>query len=138
MTAFFFLFRRRDMVDEKNSRRTDDVDHRLIKEFKKGSTDAMTKIVERYEESLYNFGLRMCGHVQDAEDIMQDTFMGALKGLHTFREETKPIKHAKKQEHVEESSEKEVQKKLDKPIDRNGVAPADVSIERIFYCGQKK
>lgn len=77
------------MVDEKNNRRTDDFDHRLIEEFKKGSTDAMTKIVERYEESLYNFGLRMCGHVQDAEDIMQDTFMGALKGLHTFREETK-------------------------------------------------
>ncbi|MBW2990718.1 hypothetical protein KY348_03370 [Candidatus Woesearchaeota archaeon] len=56
----------------------------------------------------------------------------------TFREESKPIKHVKKhQEHVEESSGKEVQKKLEKPIDRTGVAPADVSIEKIFYCGNK-
>jgi hypothetical protein len=39
--------------------------------------------------------------------------------------------------HVEESSEKEVQKRLDKPIDRNGVAPADVAVDNIFYCGDK-
>jgi hypothetical protein len=41
--------------------------------------------------------------------------------------------------HVEESStrEREASKKLDKPIDRNGVAPADVSIQKIFYCGNK-
>jgi RNA polymerase sigma-70 factor (ECF subfamily) len=77
------------MFDDKNNRRTDDIDHRLITEFKDGSPDAMTKIVERYEKSLFSFGLRMCGHVQDAEDIMQETFMSALKGLHTFREETK-------------------------------------------------
>jgi hypothetical protein len=44
------------------------------------------------------------------------------------------------QEHVEESStrEKEAPKKLDKPIDRNGVAPADVSIEKMFYFGNKR
>lgn len=77
------------MFDDRDNRRTDEFDHRLIMAFKEGSLDAMTKIVERYEESLYNFGLRMCGQVQDAEDIMQDTFMNALKGLHTFREETK-------------------------------------------------
>ena len=28
--------------------------------------------------------------------------------------------------------------KLDKPIDRNGVAPADVNIEKMFYFGNKK
>jgi len=41
--------------------------------------------------------------------------------------------------HVEESStrEREASNKLDKPIDRNGVAPADVSIQKIFYCGNK-
>lgn len=40
--------------------------------------------------------------------------------------------------HVEESSAREKEfKKLDKPIDRNGVAPATVSIDKIFYCGNK-
>jgi hypothetical protein len=40
--------------------------------------------------------------------------------------------------HVSESSSREKEfKKLDKPIDRNGVAPASVSIDKIFYCGNK-
>jgi hypothetical protein len=30
------------------------------------------------------------------------------------------------------------ERRLDKPIDRNGVAPADVSIEKIFYFGNKR
>jgi hypothetical protein len=29
------------------------------------------------------------------------------------------------------------ERKLDQPIDRNGVAPADVSIGKIFYCGNR-
>jgi RNA polymerase sigma-70 factor (ECF subfamily) len=72
-----------------NLLKTDDTDHRLITQFKKGSVEAMEKIVKRYEESLFNFGLRMCGQMQDAEDIMQDTFLNAFKGLENFREETK-------------------------------------------------
>ena len=39
--------------------------------------------------------------------------------------------------HVEESSAREKERKLDKPIDRNGVAPASVAIDKIFYCGNK-
>jgi hypothetical protein len=30
------------------------------------------------------------------------------------------------------------ERRLDKPIDRNGVAPADVSIEKMFYFGNKR
>jgi RNA polymerase sigma-70 factor (ECF subfamily) len=69
--------------------KTDATDHQLISGFKKGSSEAMEKIVERYQESIFNFGLRMCGHMQDAEDIMQDTFLNAFRALHSFREETK-------------------------------------------------
>nr|MCK4929547.1 hypothetical protein [Nanoarchaeota archaeon] len=54
----------------------------------------------------------------------------------SFREESKPSK--KDSRHVEESSaEEKVQKKLDQPIDASGIAPADVAIEKIFYCGKK-
>lgn len=42
------------------------------------------------------------------------------------------------QERDEESSSREKEKKLAKPIDRNGVAPADVSIEKMFYFGNKR
>lgn len=64
-------------------------DHQLITDFKAGSTEAMETIVERYENQVFTFGLRMCGHVQDAEDIVQETFLNAFRYLDGFREETK-------------------------------------------------
>lgn len=72
-----------------NNRRTDDTDHGLIAKFKKGSMDAMEKIVERYEQALFSFGMKMCGQREDAEDVAQDTFLNAFKSLHRFREEAK-------------------------------------------------
>ncbi len=72
-----------------NTIATEAIDHRLISEFKAGSMDAMEKIVERYEERIFTFGLKMCGHLQDAEDIAQETFLNAFRYLKDFREETK-------------------------------------------------
>jgi RNA polymerase sigma-70 factor, ECF subfamily len=63
-------------------------EHRLIESFKQGNPEAMEEIISRYEEPLYNFGLRMCGHKQDAEDIIQDTFLSAFLYLDSFREES--------------------------------------------------
>lgn len=63
-------------------------EHRLIERFKQGDADAMEEIISRYEDALYNFGLRMCGQKQDAEDIIQDTFLSAFRYLESFREET--------------------------------------------------
>jgi len=71
-----------------NEPATESIDHRLISEFKAGSMEAMEKIVERYEERIFTFGLKMCGHLQDAEDIVQETFLNAFKYLKDFREET--------------------------------------------------
>ncbi len=72
-----------------NKTATDPTDHDLISEFKAGSMEAMEKIVERYEERIFTFGLKMCGHLQDAEDIAQETFLNAFRYLKDFREETK-------------------------------------------------
>jgi len=49
----------------------------------------MEAIVDRYENRIFTFGLKMCGQLQDAEDITQDTFLNAFKYLNGFREETK-------------------------------------------------
>ena len=68
---------------------SDSTDHDLISEFKSGSMDAMEKIVGRYEDRIFTFGLKMCGHLQDAEDIAQETFLNAFRYLKDFREETK-------------------------------------------------
>ena len=58
---------------------TNATDHHLITQFKAGSMDAMEKIVERYENRIFTFGLKMCGHIQDAEDIVQETFINAFR-----------------------------------------------------------
>ncbi|MBL7204437.1 MAG: RNA polymerase sigma factor [Desulfobacteraceae bacterium] len=64
-------------------------DNHLIAEFKSGSMEAMEKIVGRYEDRIFTFGLKMCGHLQDAEDIAQETFLNAFRYLKDFRGETK-------------------------------------------------
>ena len=66
-------------------------DHKLIADFKAGSMDAMDRIVERYENRLFSFGRRMCGNNEDAEDIVQDTFLSAFRYLNDFRGEAKLI-----------------------------------------------
>ena len=72
---------------------TNITDHELITQFKEGSKEvsmeAMEAIVDRYENRIFTFGLKMCGQLQDAEDITQDTFLNAFKYLNGFREETK-------------------------------------------------
>ena len=68
---------------------TDMTDHDLITQFKEGSMEAMEAIVDRYENRIFTFGLKMCGQLQDAEDITQDTFLNAFRYLNSFREETK-------------------------------------------------
>ena len=64
-------------------------DHHLIAEFKAGSMEAMEKIVGLYEDRIFTFGLKMCGHLQDAEDVAQETFLNAFRYLKDFRGETK-------------------------------------------------
>jgi len=72
-----------------NERATTDDEHRLLERFRQGDPKAMNDLVNQYEQRLYNFGLRMCGQKEDAEDIIQDTFLSAFRYLDSFREETR-------------------------------------------------
>jgi len=72
-----------------NERATTDDEHRLLERFRQGDPEAMNDLVNQYEQRLYNFGLRMCGQKEDAEDIIQDTFLSAFRYLDSFREETR-------------------------------------------------
>jgi RNA polymerase sigma-70 factor (ECF subfamily) len=49
----------------------------------------MEALVDRYAGAIFNFGLKMCGHVQDAEDVSQETLLNAFRYLDGFRGETK-------------------------------------------------
>jgi len=66
-----------------------DKDRQLIQDIQNGRQELFTELIQRYEQALYNFGLKICGQPSDAEDLVQDTFINVFKYLKTFRRETK-------------------------------------------------
>ncbi|MDY0133023.1 MAG: sigma-70 family RNA polymerase sigma factor [Desulforegulaceae bacterium] len=66
-----------------------DEDSELILKIKNGQTDLYETLLSRYETRIYNFGLRMCKDVSDAEDLVQETFINIFRYLKDFRMESK-------------------------------------------------
>lgn len=58
-----------------------------IEAARQGDHKAFTGLMEEYGDRLFNFGLRMCGHREDAEDVFQETFLTAFRRLEDFRGE---------------------------------------------------
>jgi RNA polymerase sigma-70 factor (ECF subfamily) len=61
-------------------------DARLLEAVTAGEPGAFDAFVERYGRRLFAFGLRMCGHREDAEDVFQDTLLKAYQGLSELRD----------------------------------------------------
>ncbi len=58
----------------------------LIKEFvETGNDEAFKKLMSMYEPRILRFGARMCGHHEDAQDVVQDTLMSAFRYMGSFR-----------------------------------------------------
>ena len=74
---------------QKNPRRkkVSDEDTELIRAINSGRKSLFHDLVKKYEQKLYNFGLRMCGETRDAEDMVQDTFLNVYRYLADFRYE---------------------------------------------------
>ena len=53
---------------------------------KVGDREAIAQMVEEYSPSIYRMALRMLGNEQDAEDILQESFMKAIRALCNFEE----------------------------------------------------
>jgi RNA polymerase sigma-70 factor (ECF subfamily) len=51
-----------------------------------GDTDAFRVLVERHSRPLFRLAYRMTGNQQDAEDVVQDSFLRAYKQLDRFDE----------------------------------------------------
>lgn len=63
-------------------------DQVLVQRFQSsGDRAAFEELISRYEARIFRFGFRMCGHEQDAEDVVQDTFVSAYRYLKGFRGE---------------------------------------------------
>tara|TARA_B100000315_G_C14586223_1_gene593159 strand:+ start:3833 stop:4444 length:612 start_codon:yes stop_codon:yes gene_type:complete len=64
-------------------------DNELVVRVQQGQHDAFEELVSRYAGRLYSMGRRMCGNDADAEDMLQEAFASAFKGLDAFRAEAK-------------------------------------------------
>ncbi len=62
-----------------------DADQALVTAAQAGDTDAVAALVHRYQTRIFNFSLAMTGNAADAEDLAQETFIRAFRGLHRFR-----------------------------------------------------
>ena len=77
------------MTRQNSNPQKTDRDAALVKSIQGGRTDLFDELVQRYEQVLYNFSMKMCGKREDAEDVVQDTFLNVFKYLKGFRRETK-------------------------------------------------
>jgi RNA polymerase sigma-70 factor (ECF subfamily) len=46
-------------------------------------------IYREHADRLFAFGQKLCGHVEDAKDLVQETFLNAYRGLNDFRGDAK-------------------------------------------------
>jgi RNA polymerase sigma-70 factor (ECF subfamily) len=61
----------------------------LIAASQAGSSAALDELVRTHQGRVYGFAMRMCRNVEDAKDILQDTFLGMIRSIREFREDSK-------------------------------------------------
>lgn len=61
----------------------------LISASKGGDAAALDELVRVHQGRVYGFAMRMCRNVEDAKDILQETFLGMVRSISDFREESK-------------------------------------------------
>lgn len=66
-------------------------DRALIEALRSGDHQAPCLLIERFQGVVFGLCLRMMGHRHDAEDVMQETFVRALRGIAGFDAE-RPVR----------------------------------------------
>lgn len=61
----------------------------LVQQVLSGNTSAFGYFVEAYQDMALTIAYRICGNRQDAEDVVQESFVKAYRNLHSFRSESK-------------------------------------------------
>jgi RNA polymerase sigma-70 factor (ECF subfamily) len=59
-------------------------DSEVVDRVRTGDRDAFRLLVERHSRGLFRLAYRMVGNDQDAEDVVQESFLRAYKQLHQF------------------------------------------------------
>lgn len=60
-------------------------DEQLMSQFQQGDESAYSLLVRRYKDELTNFALRFLGDWDEAEDVVQETFVRVFRKKHAYR-----------------------------------------------------
>ena len=60
-------------------------DEQLLTAARQGDRPALEALLRRYQGRVYRFGLRLCGHPQDAEDVLQETLLALARRVGDLR-----------------------------------------------------
>ena len=60
-------------------------ENELVRLAQEGDKSALSQIIQQYEKKIYNFALRYLNNKEDAEDVLQETFLSVLKAIKTFK-----------------------------------------------------
>lgn len=58
----------------------------LVREAATGDREAMERLLMRAQEVAYRFSLLVCGHPEDAEDVMQEALLKTYENVHRIAE----------------------------------------------------
>ncbi|RMF61333.1 MAG: RNA polymerase sigma factor [Calditrichaeota bacterium] len=72
------------MSDVETKAGIDDSDFALVRAAQMGNPNALRKLVQKYEQTVYSFAFKVCRSEEDAEDTLQEAFLNILKALKTF------------------------------------------------------
>jgi RNA polymerase sigma-70 factor (ECF subfamily) len=61
-------------------------DEELISRFQNGDLNAFDLIVRRYKDQLLNFAYRFLGNLEEAEDVVQETFLRLYRNKKAYRQ----------------------------------------------------
>ncbi|HUX68633.1 MAG TPA: sigma-70 family RNA polymerase sigma factor [Terriglobales bacterium] len=61
------------------------LDLELIEALRRGEAGAEERFLKAYYERIFSFGMMVCGHREDAEDITQESLVAALKSVKDLR-----------------------------------------------------
>lgn len=60
-------------------------DEKLIQGALAGNRKAWFSLLSRYEQAIYNYGIRMTANSHDAKDLMQDIFLSVYRNLKSYQ-----------------------------------------------------
>ena len=102
-----------------------DADADAVARFRAGDETAFRALVERHSRAVFRVAFRMTGNEQDAEDVVQETFLKAYRNLGRFEERAR---FASWLHRIAANCAYDVlraRKRLDDPIDDRRVAEDD-------------